>query len=441
MSMVVKTNMDSLRTLNQMTANHALAHKHLMKVSSGMKVRDAQDDASAYAISERMRVRIRSLDQAHSNTQNGSNMMKTAEGAVSNIIDALRTLKEKAINAANDSNSDEDRRMIQKEFDQLVDQIDDDALITFNNKYLIDGTRNNVFQPTKTILLNQSLAEETTADTALTELKNRAGDSLEIQSSDYYQLSWVMNGKISTASGRIGDQTLSDILQIDEVSEVHETTDGQINDITDKFGNALYTSDRKQGIVVSSVETEEDELRNQIAGFAISIMDSEGNVKKAANAALDQFKQYQRSENQTGDHSLSFHVGADSNFATKFALTDMRTRALGLKGDNDSIVSISTKEDANASINVLDNVLTKVLDQQSIIGSAISRLERTATNLKTAYTDDQASESIIRDADMATEMAGYLKYNVLSQASQAMLAQANQNPMNVLALLGEQSGK
>jgi flagellin len=119
----------------------------------------------------------------------------------------------------------------------------------------------------------------------------------------------------------------------------------------------------------------------------------------------------------------------------------MRTRALGLKGDDDSIVSISTKEDANATINVLDNVLTKVLDQQSMIGSAISRLERTATNLQTAYTDDQASESVIRDADMATEMAGYLKYNVLSQASQAMLAQANQSPENALALLGEQSSK
>lgn len=441
MSMVVKTNMDSVRTLNQMTANHALAHKHLMKVSSGMKVRDAQDDASAYAISERMRVRIRALDQAHSNTQNGSNMMKTAEGAVSSIIDALRTLKEKAINAANDSNSDEDRRMIQKEFDQLVDQIDEDALITFNNKYLIDGTRNNTFQTAKTILLNQSLSEETTASTALTELKNRAGDSLEIQSSDYYQLSWVMNGKISTASGQIGEQTLSEILTIEGVSEVHETTDGQINDIKDKFGNALYTSDRKQGIVVSSVGTEEDELKNQIAGFAISIMDSEGNVKKAANAALDQFKHYQRAENQTGDHALSFHVGADSNFATKFALTDMRTRALGLKGEEDTIVSISTKEDANATINVLDNVLAKVLDQQSMIGSALSRLERTATNLRTAYTDDQASDSVIRDADMATEMAGYLKYNVLSQASQAMLAQANQSPENVLALLGEQSSK
>lgn len=436
MSMTVNHNMDALRTLNQMTANHALAHKHLMKVSTGMKVRDAQDDASAYAISEHMRVRIRALEQAHSNTQNGSNMMKTAEGAVEKIVDALRTLKEKAINAANDSNSDEDRRMIQREFNQLVDQIDEDSLITFNNKYLIDGTRNNSFQQTKTILLNQNLSEDTTADTALTALKNRAGELLGIQSNDNYQLSWVINGKLSTASGQVGTATLADILRKDGLFDVQATTEGQITGVTDKFGNAVYTPDKKQGVFVSSTGTDEDELKNQIAGFVISITDSEGNVKKAANAALDGFKQYQRSENQTGDQSLSFHVGADANFATKFALTNMNSRALGLRGDDGEIISISTKEDANAAINVIDNVLTKVLDEQSNIGAAIVRLERTAMNLTTQYTDDQASESVIRDADVATEMAGHAKYTLLSRAAQSMLAQANQDPMNVLSLIG-----
>ena len=93
MSMVIKTNMDALRTFNMMDTNRTQAYKHLEKVSTGMKVRNAQDDASAYSISERMRVRIRALEQAHSNTQNGSNMLKTAEGAVSTILDALRTLK------------------------------------------------------------------------------------------------------------------------------------------------------------------------------------------------------------------------------------------------------------------------------------------------------------------------------------------------------------
>ena len=435
MSMIINTNMDATRTLNQMTSNQAMAQKYLSKVSTGMRVRNAQDDASAYAISERMRVRIRALEQAHSNTQNGSNMLKTADGAVSSILDALRTLKAKAIDAANDSNTDEDRRMIQKEFDQFVDAIDDDALITFNNKYLIDGTRNNAFKPAKTILLNQSLSEDTTTASKLIELSNRAGDSLNIQKTDYFQLSWVVNGKISTTSGQVAEKSLSDILTTQD-SAVQATTNGQITGIKDKYDKDVYTPDKSQGIVVSSLGTGDDAVKRQISGFAISITDADGNVKKSANAALDQFKQYQRAEVQTENKALSFHVGADANVSTKFALSDMRAVALGLKGYDGSIISISTKSDANASISVLDNVIEKVLNQQTTIGAALSRLEHTATNLTTAYTDDQASESVIRDADMATEMAGYAKYNLLSQTSQAMLAQANQNPMNVLYLLG-----
>ena len=438
MSMTIKHNMDAMRTLNQMTANHALAHKHLMKVSTGMKVRDAQDDASAYAISEHMRVRIRALDQAHSNTQNGSNMLKTAETAVANIVDAIKTLKAKAIDSANDSNTDEDRLLIQKEFNQFVDAIDDNALITFNNKYLIDGTRNNAFVPAKTILLNQRLSAATTVDTALTDLKNRADEGLGIRETDYYQVSWVMDGKLSEASGRVGNKTLTDILQIDNVSDLQATTDGLITGITDKFGKDVYTPDKSQGLVISSLANADgsDALDNQITGFTISITDADGNVKKSVNSVLDQFNQYQRAEIQTGDQALSFHVGADSNFATKFALMDMRATALGLKGSDGNILSISTKNDANAAINVLDNVLQKVLDQQSIIGAALSRLERTSTNLTTMITDDQSSESTIRDADMAKEMTNYTKYNLLTQTSQAMLAQANQKPNDVLFLLG-----
>ena len=439
MSMVLKTNMDSVRTLNQMTSNHTMANKYLQKVATGMKIRNAQDDASAYSISERMRVRIRALEQANSNTQNGSNMMKTAEGAVSSILDTLRTLKEKAINAANDSNTDEDRRMIQKEFDQLVDAIDDDALITFNNKYLIDGTRNSAFVPAKTIFLNRSLSEDTTLTTDLTALKNRAGESLGIQSTDYFQLSWVMNGNLSTASGQVGSKKLEELfssMTVDAAAaDLQTTTAGQITGITDKFGRDVYTPDKSQGIVVSSKVAGEAAIQDQIVGLAISITDSDGNVKKSANAALDQFKQYQRAETKTGDQALSLQTGADSNFATKFALSDMRAYALGLKGKNNNVISVSTKAAANATINVLDNVINKVLDQQTMIGAALSRLEHTSTNLTTSFTNDQASESVIRDADMAVEVAGYVKYSVLVQSSQAMLAQANQNPTNVLALL------
>ena len=117
MAMVVKNNMEAVNTLNTLNRNQSALAQSLQKVSSGMKINHAGDDPSGLAISERMRVQIRSLDQDHENTVNGNAMMRTAEGAVQSTIEVLRTLKEKAINAANDTNTDEDRAIIQKEVD------------------------------------------------------------------------------------------------------------------------------------------------------------------------------------------------------------------------------------------------------------------------------------------------------------------------------------
>ena len=178
MGMVVKNNLGATRTLNTLNKNEKAREKSLTRTSSGMKINSAADDASGYAISERMRVRIRALDQANQNTQNDSALMRTAGGAVDNTTEILRALKEKAINAANDANTDEDRLILQKEAHQLIDQINDNALVQFNGKYLIDGTHNNAFTDTKTIMLNQNLSTSAGRSTLLTALANRVGDSL-----------------------------------------------------------------------------------------------------------------------------------------------------------------------------------------------------------------------------------------------------------------------
>ena len=175
-----------------------------------------------------------------------------------------------------------------------------------------------------------------------------------------------------------------------------------------------------------------------MVSHTISITDAEGNVKKAANAALDQFKLYQRAENQTGDKALTFHTGPEANVALKVGMGDMRAEALGLKGSNNEMLSVKTKEHANAAINVIENALTIALNQQVDIGSVLSRLEYTSANIITARDNDQESESVIRDADMAKAITNYTKSNVLVQSAQAMLMQANQNPSAVLSLLQTQ---
>ena len=649
MAMVVKNNMTAINALNTLNKNSSALSKSLQKVSSGMKINSAADDASGYAISERMRVQIRSLDQANQNTQNGSSMMKVAEGAVSSTVEILKTLKEKAVNAANDSNTDSDRQTIQKELDQSIDQINDNANVTFNGKYLVDGSKNTIGNATYTALSNQSLSTDTTGATKLVDLKARSGDSLEIHDTDKVTVSYVKGGKTYSATFNVKEDdgtehTLQDIFtkmeDIDTNSKVFANasnasiskatgvkyTDQQIQDAVDdaadkkgaydtavtakktqedaakahtdavaaignyvngnpanntglvkeftdafaaynavagadalkaaditktgntgsaggqavksvldavaadaKWGtvtggtsaeavalskayNALKTANEeawgadgtgatdgtkkdlkdaddamgqlnnaagaqagyaeivgeylaakekadsmsgvklmtgsKVGVAASgdvvntasggnaiTVTANNEGIGGQISGLNISVSDSQGNVKKSANAALDAFEETVRAQNKSDDNAISLQVGAKANQSIKVGLTDMRAEALGLQGADGTKLNISTQGKANAAINVLDNAIQKALDQQTTIGSVESRLEYTSSNLTTASENVQASESTIRDADMAKEMTNYTKNNVLLQAAQSMLAQANQSSSNVLSLL------
>ena len=619
MAMVVKNNMTAINTLNTLNKNSSALSKSLQKVSSGMKINSAADDASGYAISERMRVQIRSLDQANQNTQNGSSMMKVAEGAVSSTVEILKTLKEKAVNAANDSNTDSDRQTIQKELDQSIDQINDNANVTFNGKYLVDGSKNTKGNATYTALSNQNLHSDTSATTALTSLKSKSGDSLEIHKTDKVTVSYVQAGKTYSTTFQVQDEngkvaTLQDIFDkaeaIDDQSLIFankgndsvakalgkdalsdadkKTLEGKEKDYTDAlkaynvqdkatneaknayeeaadivkndiaiynakaakgkeitytWDNSKSTSVNLEGLVVDAnyedfaksttasgggtikdhvtalgtaitkytggtlakdatgkdvgndtaadaageveklatakttltnaenvykqagggaylltgsnvgmaasndmvttasggnaitITAHDSGIGGQISGFNISISDSQGNVKKSANAALDSFEETIRAQNKSEDNAISLQVGAKANQSIKVGLTDMRAEALGLQGADGTKLNISTQNKANAAINVLDNAIQKALDQQTTIGSVESRLEYTSSNLTTASENVQASESTIRDADMAKEMTNYTKNNVLLQAAQSMLAQANQSSSNVLSLL------
>ena len=140
MAMVIKNNESAVNTLNSLNKNASALQKSLQKVSSGMRINGAADDASGYAISERMRVQVRALDQANRNTQNGRSMMRVAEGAVASAVEILKTMKEKALDAANDTNTDIDRATIQKQLDEAINQLDENAEVTFNGKRMLDGS-------------------------------------------------------------------------------------------------------------------------------------------------------------------------------------------------------------------------------------------------------------------------------------------------------------
>ena len=438
MAMVVKNNMSALSALNTLNTNTNALSKSLKKVASGMKINSAADDASGYAISEKMRVNIRSLNQANANAQNGTSMMKVAEGAVSSTVEILKTMKEKAVNAANDTNTDADRATIQKELDQSIDQINDNANVTFNGQYLVDGSKSKGTTATTTAMTNISLNTATGTDSALTALKSRSGDSLNIHSTDTVTISYVKDGATYTSSTKVGAYG-----KLDDMSS--KLTSGQLKiagagagDGTtstigkDGSGNTVYTASGETGITISASTAG---VGGQIAGFTMYITDNTGAVNKSANAVLDAFDESIRAVNKSQDNSINMQVGAKAGQAIKVGLTDMKAVALGLQGNNGDTVSVGTREKANAAINTFDSAIQKALDQQTTIGAAMSRLEYTQSNLTTASENVTAAESTIRDADMAKEMTEYTKNNVLMQAAQSMLSQANQSSSNALSLL------
>ena len=432
MSMVVKNNMSAISTLNTLNKNSSALANSLKKVSSGMKINSAADDASGYAISERMRVQIRGLDQANNNTQNGTSMMKVAEGAVSSTVDILKTLKEKVINAANDTNTDADRATIQKELDQSIDQINDNANVTYNGKYLVDGSHNSKVTATTTAMTNESLGTGTNSGTAFSDMTDRNGNSLNIQGSDTITMSVVREGKTETFSA-YGSTSLGDLVgkgsnYLDTAANIGSgSTIG-----SDVAGDTVNTADGGNAI---TIHAKEGGVTGQISGLTFSVTNTKGQVQKSANAVLDNFTESIRAQNKSDDNAISLQVGTKANQSIRVGLTDMRAEALGLQSSTGATIQIGTQEKANAAINVLDNAVQKALDQQTTIGSVESRLSYTSSNLTTASENVQASESTIRDADMAKEMTEYTKNNVLLQAAQSMLAQANQSSSSVLSLL------
>ena len=458
MSMHIKNNMDSLRIQNILTANTKKTQSQLGKIASGLKINGAADDASGYAISEGMRVQIRALSQAEQNAQNGTSMMKVAEGAVSSTVDIIRTMKEKAINAANDTNTDADRQIIQKEFNQMIDQIDDNAHVTYNGKYLIDGSKNHAIKATATVFANDYLEEPDLQNPRkLVDFKDAQGESLNIQKSDNITISLVQDGKTYTKTYQVGDRTLGELLTgipggfHDDIAKDGYKGGLSFIDSTEYYGydgfdNKIKPPSGKKTTIItmevqnlndkpSHVEEAEAGLPFQLGGITFSITDRDGKVKTSTNAKLNQFHEVLRAQNASEDNALVLQIGSKANQSIKVGLTDMRAHALALRGSDGSYVSLSNQVHANAAIEVLDNALSKALDQQTTIGAIQSRLSYTIDNIVTARTNIQSAESVIRDADMAKEMTSYTRENLLSQAAQSMLAQSNQQSSNVLSLL------
>jgi flagellin len=363
--MIINHNMGAMNANRNMGINATNAGKSMEKLSSGLRINKAGDDAAGLAISEKMRGQIRGLDQASANAQDGISLLQTAEGGLSESHSILQRMRELAVQGANDTMQTNDRTAIGTEMTQLNEELDRIGNTTqFNGKVLLDGNFGVKYDATSTV------KEGTAKVTDITVSGARASATITL----------VNTANKVTATDELGN--------VQVVAAAGANYTGTLN--FDKLG-------------VSVTVANQDMSGTAWVG---------GTVKTGA----------------TADQQLQ--IGANNGQVLGISVSDMRSTALGVNG-----VSVSSNTTANAAIVSIDTAIGTVSTQRSKLGAWQNRLEHTIANLGTSSENLTSAESRIRDVNMAKEMSTFSKNNILSQAAQAMLAQANQQPQQVLQLL------
>ncbi|MBQ1992903.1 MAG: flagellar hook protein [Lachnospiraceae bacterium] len=443
--------------------------KSAEKLSSGYKVNRAADDAAGLSISEKMRKQIRGLSQASLNAEDGISAVQTAEGALTEVHDMLQRLNELSVKAANGTNSLSDRQSIQDEVDQLLTEIDRVSETTkFNETYLLKGDTDTKvkYLSAKDAGLDGQLADGATMATfTMNELK--IGDTIKIGGREYnIGIKTPANVQTSIADvAEAGELVTVDGVQYtvvenaqDENADKNMLTIGSIKNKIKEGSTAIYNgktyhvmvddhgptgtgaADRVDDVDASVITADkaydmiaqELKLANNIGADA----DKHAEVQKNAVAggkitfSIDK-GQYSVKEQL----NFSLHVGADADMTNKIfvSIDALDTKGLGINGLN---VKDSTGAAATYAIDAIADAVAHVSAQRSTLGAIQNRLEHTIKNLDNVVENTTAAESQIRDTDMATEMVKYSNNNILVQAGQSMLAQANQKNQGVLSLLG-----
>ncbi len=407
--MRINNNLMAMNTHRQLGINSNAGAKSIEKLSSGLRINRAGDDAAGLSISEKMRGQIRGLGQGSRNAQDGISMIQTAEGALNETHAILQRVRELAVQSASDTNTAADRATVQNEVKQLTQEITKITDKTeFNTMKLLDGSRGAaVATAVANISSNSSLGAGTTVATLATALTNAAGTSLGIVAGDTITASYSKDGSLQTAT----------------VTVAAATSMGSLDTIV-ADGALTY------GASTVSMTAGATGFGGAINGLTFTVKDSAGNVKTAATNALSSFEETTAAADVRADGSATFQIGANQGQNLTLSIENMSAAALGVED-----LQVGTRSQADIAIKVADIALNKVSAERSKLGSVQNRLEHTIKNLDTSAENLQASESRIRDVDMAKEMMTFTKNNILSQAAQAMLAQANQAPQGVLQLL------
>ena len=429
--MVVQHNLRAMNSQRMLGITQGTLGKTTEKLSSGYRINRAADDAAGLSISEKMRKQIRGLTQASTNAEDGISAVQTAEGALGEVHDMLQRMNELAVQAANGTNSATDRDYIQSEIDQLSTEIDRVATTTkFNETYLLKGTNKNNG--------NNGALSYATAETAIKTNMNISNfDKVTgVGSIDINEAAGTvaLTGDLATTTnykayeikiGPAGSQTTYSL--VISTSAKGTATAGTVAEVVDNLNTGKKHDKR---VAFSSM----DDLIGQLK----KDFNKTGDIKSITSLIDSQGQEYleiQGFADLNANATVDLHVGADSSDDNKIdmSIANMSSRGLGVNGLK---VYGDDTDNATAAIDVIQAAIQKVSTQRSSLGAIQNRLEHTIKNLDNVVENTTAAESQIRDTDMATEMVKYSNNNILAQAGQAMLAQANQSNQGVLSLLG-----
>ena len=492
--MVVQHNLTAMNSNRMLGVTTKTQAKSTEKLSSGYKINRAADDAAGLSISEKMRKQIRGLTQASSNAQDGISAVQTAEGALNEVQDMLQRMNELAVKSANGTNSETDRDYIQNEIDQLTTEIDRVSETTkFNETYLLKGDQN----ATKDYTYTYNTATGKAAEVKLPTTDSNNGNKLTVTfdpttasgeaQNEVAKLIRDQGFSVTSSSEKNAtdpakfDNSITLKLNGTEKYKVVEQTAGSVYEIQDNTGKKIASINltvNNGGTVgvgqtdkFTKVGTETITASSATAGYGngetMKYYDKDGNgipenaldsyFTSSTNAAGTTITTSARSDAKnvydalgnkltpdstlvtakqdlTGALSLTLHVGADatSNNQISVNLDAMSAKGLGVNG-----LKVDGADDTNArdAIETIKEAIQKVSTQRSALGAVQNRLEHTINNLDNVVENTTSAESQIRDTDMATEMVKYSNNNILAQAGQAMLAQANQSNQGVLSLL------
>ncbi len=550
MAMIVQHNMQSMNANRMLGIVSTNLQKSTEKLSSGYRINRAADDAAGLAISEKMRSQIRGLTQASTNAEDGISLIQTAEGALNESHSILQRMRQLAVQAANGTETDDDRGNIQDEIEQLQDELDRIAETTeFNTMKLLDGSFDGIASTNTSAgpkygqysgahgafitsnITDVSITTNTTATVGgESAIWDATGTSLTINLADnktYTQAdidNLIKNAKqedstaantpaevtmkfatgvfTATATNSVSTQPTTAGVKASADEEFIGPNTGEfvganhIKITSNKYGEDyniklefLFTADEgKESVTLNTApsyamsdaasQLGNDSIITQQAGYRIELMSGKeytaediedllaeaglnvsvelSGVDQAPDSPNTLFitnsgyvkeleltggeglgdedafltQNWYDSVNSTG--GMRLQIGANEGQTMSFNIGDMSASALGVSGQS---VRVDEQDRASQAITTIDKAIEIVSKQRAALGAVQNRLEHTIANLDTSAENLQTAESRIRDVDMAAEMVEYSKNNILSQASQSMLAQANQATQGVLSLL------